>query len=74
MALENFRSLKTWHCVTGSMQHVYLYNHHDVSEDRCWGWGLEWGSSTGIRKRRIPPHCRKVGSIRLLVQRYLRGK
>ncbi|MFQ6102273.1 MAG: BtrH N-terminal domain-containing protein [Anaerolineae bacterium] len=37
--LKGFKSLKTYHCVTGSMRHVYVYNSHDVSEDMLLGVG-----------------------------------
>ena len=34
-----FHSLKTHHCITGSMRHMYVYNGHDVSEDLLLGIG-----------------------------------
>jgi hypothetical protein len=37
--LPGFKSLETHHCVTGSMRHIYLYNHHDLSEDMLLGIG-----------------------------------
>jgi len=37
--LEGFKSLRTHHCVTGSMRHVYVYNDHDISEDMLLGLG-----------------------------------
>ena len=37
--LVGFRALKTHHCVTGSMRHVYVYNGHDVSEEMLLGVG-----------------------------------
>jgi len=37
--LAGFRVLKTQHCVTGSMRHVYGYNGHDVSEEMLLGVG-----------------------------------
>ncbi|MBM4430630.1 MAG: DUF4872 domain-containing protein [Chloroflexi bacterium] len=37
--LPGFQSLKTHHCITGSMRHIYLSNGHDVSEDLLLGLG-----------------------------------
>jgi hypothetical protein len=37
--LDGFRSLSTYHCVTGSMRHVYVHNGHDISEDMLLGIG-----------------------------------
>ncbi len=37
--LEGFKSLKTHHCITGSMRHVYAYHDHDISEDMLLGIG-----------------------------------
>jgi len=37
--LAGFKSLKTHHCVTGSMRHIYVYNDHDISEDMLLGIG-----------------------------------
>lgn len=37
--LEGFQHFSTHHCVTGSMQHIYAYNHHDISEDMLLGIG-----------------------------------
>jgi hypothetical protein len=37
--LEGFKSLKTHHCVTGSMHHIYVYNDHDISEEMLLGIG-----------------------------------
>jgi len=37
--LAGFKSLQTHHCVTGSMRHVYAYNHHDISEEMLLGIG-----------------------------------
>lgn len=42
MALEplpGFQHFTTHHCVTGSMQHVYVYNEHDISEEMLLGLG-----------------------------------
>ena len=41
--LEGFKSLKTHHCVTGSMRHVYVYNDHDISEEMLLGMGAGVG-------------------------------
>lgn len=38
-ALPGFLQLNTHHCVTGSMRHVYQFNHHDISEDMLLGLG-----------------------------------
>ncbi|MBC8265023.1 MAG: BtrH N-terminal domain-containing protein [Anaerolineales bacterium] len=37
--LKGFKSLKTHHCVTGSMRHIYAYNDHDISEEMLLGIG-----------------------------------
>ena len=37
--LENFKSLETHHCVSGSLRHLYLYNEFDLSEDMLLGLG-----------------------------------
>ena len=37
--LEGFRSFNTHHCVTGSMKHIYEFNHHPVSEEMLLGLG-----------------------------------
>jgi len=37
--LDGFISLKTHHCVTGSMRQVYAFNGHDLSEDLLLGLG-----------------------------------
>ena len=37
--LDGFQSFKTHHCVTGSLRHIYVYNHHDISEDLLLGIG-----------------------------------
>jgi hypothetical protein len=37
--LGGFKSLKTHHCVTGSMRHIYAYHDHDISEDMLLGIG-----------------------------------
>ena len=37
--LAGFKSLKTHHCITGSMRHVYAYNDHDISEEMLLGIG-----------------------------------
>lgn len=37
--LTGFKSLKTHHCVTGSMRHVYAFNNRDVSEELLLGLG-----------------------------------
>jgi hypothetical protein len=36
---DHFVSLKTHHCVTGSMRHIYAFNSCDVSEDLLLGLG-----------------------------------
>jgi len=36
---DGFKSLKTHHCYTGSMRHIYLYNQHDISEEMLLGLG-----------------------------------
>ena len=36
---DHFISLKTHHCVTGSMRHIYAFNGCDVSEDLLLGLG-----------------------------------
>lgn len=38
-----FESLKTHHCVTGSMKHVYAFHGHDISEDMLLGLGSGLG-------------------------------
>ena len=40
---EGFRSLKTHHCVTGSMQHIYHFHGHLLSEDMLLGLGSGLG-------------------------------
>jgi hypothetical protein len=37
--LEGFQSLKTHHCVTGSMRHVYVFNDHPLGEEMLLGLG-----------------------------------
>lgn len=37
--LDGFQSLNTHHCVTGSMRHVYQFNHHPISEEMLLGLG-----------------------------------
>jgi hypothetical protein len=37
--LPGFQSLTTYHCCTGSMRHVYVYNGHPLSEDMLLGIG-----------------------------------
>ena len=37
--LPNFQSLVTHHCCSGSMQHIYTYNQHLMSEDLLLGIG-----------------------------------
>ena len=37
--LEDFKSLMTHHCVTGSIRHIYAHNDHDISEDMLLGIG-----------------------------------
>lgn len=37
--LNGFTSLKTHHCVTGSMLHIYHFNKHPVSEEALLGLG-----------------------------------
>jgi len=42
MALEplaGFRSFYTHHCVTGSMRHIYDFNHYEISEEMLLGLG-----------------------------------
>jgi hypothetical protein len=36
-ALEGFRSFKTYHCVTGSLRHVYEFHRYTISEDLLLG-------------------------------------
>lgn len=46
MALEpfpGFESLRTHHCVTGSMRHVYAFHEHPISEDMMLGVGSGLG-------------------------------
>jgi len=46
MALEpfpGFESLRTHHCVTGSMRHVYAFHDHPISEDMMLGVGSGLG-------------------------------
>ncbi|HUS85195.1 MAG TPA: BtrH N-terminal domain-containing protein [Anaerolineales bacterium] len=40
---EGFRSLKTHHCVTGSMLHIYHFHCHPLSEDMLFGLGSGLG-------------------------------
>ena len=37
--LQGFRSLETYHCVTGSMCHIYEFHKHPVSEELLLGLG-----------------------------------
>lgn len=37
--LTGFESLETHHCITGSMRHVYHFNHHPISEELLLGLG-----------------------------------
>ena len=37
--LKGFKSLKTHHCVTGSMCHIYVYHNHPISEEMLLGLG-----------------------------------
>jgi hypothetical protein len=37
--LPGFQHFTTHHCVTGSMRHIYVFNHHPLSEDLLLGLG-----------------------------------
>ena len=37
--IKGFESLRTHHCVTGSMRHIYVFNDHDISEEMLLGLG-----------------------------------
>lgn len=39
LPIEGFRSFNTHHCVTGSLRHVYEFNHHPISEEMLLGLG-----------------------------------
>ena len=36
---EGFEALNTHHCITGSMRHIYVFNHHPISEEMLLGLG-----------------------------------
>jgi hypothetical protein len=42
-ALTGFKSLETYHCVTGSMRHIYEFHDHPLSEDLLLGLGAGVG-------------------------------
>ena len=42
--LDGFRALKTHHCVTGSMRHIYEFHGYPISED----WLLGLGAGVGF--------------------------
>jgi hypothetical protein len=37
--LKGFRSLKTLHCVTGPMRHIYQFHEFPISEEPLLGLG-----------------------------------
>jgi hypothetical protein len=41
--LKGFHALKTHHCVTGSMRHIYEFHHYPISEDLLLGLGAGVG-------------------------------
>ncbi len=41
--LKGFRQFKSWHCITGSMRHIYDFYGHPVSEDLLLGLGAAVG-------------------------------
>jgi hypothetical protein len=43
IALNGFHSLKTNHCVTGSMRHIYEFHNYPISEDLLLGLGAGVG-------------------------------
>lgn len=59
---EGFEALKTHHCVTGSIRHIYHFNNHEVSEEMLLGIGggvgfMYWhqkGQPPFMGGRRVP--------------------
>jgi hypothetical protein len=52
--IPGFQSLETHHCVTGSMRHVYVFNHHPLSEDLLLGIGGGVGFMYWHQKGQMP--------------------
>ena len=52
--LQGFKSLKTHHCVTGSMRHVYVFNDHPISEEMLLGLGAGVGFIYWHQKGQVP--------------------
>jgi hypothetical protein len=42
-SLKGFQALRTHHCVTGSMRHIYEFHHYPISEDLLLGLGAGVG-------------------------------
>lgn len=67
---SGFESLETHHCITGSLRHIYVYNHHPLSEEMLLGIGggvgfLYWHSKgqipfIGGRHKGNPKHAFEV--------------
>jgi hypothetical protein len=52
--LPGFRPLKTHHCITGSLRHIYVYNDHPLSEEMLLGLGAGVGFVYWHMKGQIP--------------------
>jgi hypothetical protein len=53
-ALPGFTPLRTLHCVTGSMRHIYEYHHYPISEDLLLGLGAGIGFVYWHQKGGLP--------------------
>jgi hypothetical protein len=53
-AIHGFKPLKTHHCVTGSMRHIYEFHGYPISEDLLLGLGAGIGASYWHFKGMIP--------------------
>jgi len=52
--LPGFQHFETHHCITGSMRHIYVFNHHDISEEMLLGLGAGVSFSTWHFKGQMP--------------------
>jgi hypothetical protein len=53
-SFDGFVSLKTHHCVTGSMRNLYAFNKHDLSEEMLLGLGEGVGFMYWHAKGQLP--------------------
>jgi hypothetical protein len=52
--LKGFQPLRTHHCVTGSMRHIYEFNNYPISEDLLLGLGAGVGFVYWHMKGTVP--------------------